>query len=248
MILARVTSLVKAAGSMAQQMRADIRREIKLDGSVVTEGDRAIERFLRKELMELLPGTAVWGEEDGYSAPGQNGLWIVDPIDGTSNYSFGSPLWGVSVGLLQESRLSLGVVALPDLGETYAAAAGHGATFNGEPLAQIRPGRIESQDPVSFFGKLLLKYPGVGWPGRMRYSGAFVVDAMFVAQGRLRGMIDYKCKLYDIAASVCICREVGADVRYVGGRQFDESELLGENRIEEPLLIFPRSSGFFATL
>ncbi len=237
-------SLVGTAGLMAQEERKSIERELKPDGSIVTNADRAVEAWLRKELVELLPGTSVWGEEEGYSQEASQGLWLVDPIDGTSNFAFGSPLWGVSVALARSGEILAGAVALPDLGELYGASKHGGATINGEPLPRLIHGPIHDEELVSFSDGLLTKYPDIRWPGKMRYSGAFVVDAMFVAAGRLRGMIDYKCKLYDIAASIIICSELDADIRYADGSPLVIDDIQTDCRIGKPFLIFPRGSGF----
>jgi len=109
-LLPKLGDIVSEAGRIAQQARTEPKREIKPDGSIVTNGDRLVEQFLRAELTHLVPGSKVWGEEFGHSAEGEGGLWLVDPVDGTTNYAYGSPLWGVSVALLRGSSLKLGAV------------------------------------------------------------------------------------------------------------------------------------------
>jgi myo-inositol-1(or 4)-monophosphatase len=217
--------------------------EVKPDGSIVTAADVEVERQARSALAEMLPGSHVWGEELGHEHAGVDGLWLVDPIDGTSNYAFGSPMWGVSIALAIDSRLLVGVVHLPDLGETYSAARGYGATLNGIPIAPIPEGPVRDEELVSC-GDSLLCGSNPRWPGKKRYSGAFVVDAMFVASQRLRGMVGHKAKLYDVAASLVVCTEVGADIRYADGRPLEIEPLMADVVIPEPFLIFPPRSGF----
>ncbi|MCE9557801.1 MAG: inositol monophosphatase family protein [Armatimonadetes bacterium] len=238
-----VEVLVKKAGEIALRVRGDHNRQLKADGSIVTLADREIETMLRRELVNLVPGTEVWGEEEGHSHPGENGLWLVDPVDGTSNYSFGSPLWGVSVGLYQAGKIVVGAVCLPDLRETLSAHLGGGATLNGVELAPIQPGAITRSELVSYNDDTLLSCPTENIPGKMRYNGAFVVEAAFVAKGVYRGMISHRANLYDIAASKLIVEELGAEVRYFDGTELDLETIIRETRIERPFTMFPKDSG-----
>lgn len=247
--LARLRSEIEALaaemGRLAQNIRAaTMSRELKADGSIVTLADRELERLARERLPTMAPGSTVWGEEEGYDDPGDGGLWLVDPIDGTSNFAFGSPLWGVSIALLREGSIVAGSVALPDLGEVYSASLGGGASVNGVALPPIPPGPIRDEELVSYSDGLFGRFPGTRWPGKMRYAGAYVVDASFVACQRLRGIVGHKGKLYDVAACVLMGLELGAEVRYASGKPFEPGALLGDRTIPEPFAIFPRDSGF----
>lgn len=241
-----VEGLTSAAGDMALKLQSNVPRELKPDGSIVTSADTVLESWLRPRLEELVPGTATWGEELGFSDPGPEGLWLVDPIDGTSNFAFGSPLWGVSVALYRNERIEVGSVSLPGLEEAYSGAVGRGARRNGEPLPPIQAGAVRPEELVSYSDGLMKKFPGIDWPGKMRHNGAFVVDAMFVASQRFRGLVDYKCKLYDIAASLVICSELGADIRHVDGAPIDMPSLIEDRKIGYPFVIFPMNSQFLA--
>jgi myo-inositol-1(or 4)-monophosphatase len=242
-LLSEIIRIAEEAGAIAQESRKDLRRELKADVSIVTAGDRAVETFLREKLTNLLPGTGVYGEEFGCEDEGPNGLWVVDPIDGTSNYAFGSPLWGVSIGLLQGDAITLGVVYLPDLGEMYSAALGGGSRCNGEALPDIPPGEIRREELLSYNENLLKAFPGQPWPGKMRCSGAFVIDAMWVARQRYRGLIGIRGKLYDIAASRLIVSELGGEVLYIDGASIRLSELKTGATIPKPYGFLPQGAG-----
>jgi myo-inositol-1(or 4)-monophosphatase len=244
-LLAEVGEIARRAGEMALEARRELRRELKPDGSIVTNGDRAVETFLRPLLTALVPGSTVWGEEFGFEEEGPGGWWLVDPVDGTTNYAFGGPYWGVSIALAVKDKLQLGVIALPDLDEIYLAEEGGGAFLNGERLAEIPPGLIRHEEIVTYPERLLRRIPTETLPGRMRISGAFVVDGTFTATQRFRGMIGHSEKLYDIAASVLINLEVGAEIRYTSGDAFLISDLKRDAKIDQPWMIFPRESGFF---
>lgn len=245
-LLADLAALTERCGVLAQQIRgAAIARELKGDGSIVTAADREVERLLREELPKLVPGTTVWGEEYGFEDEGDGGLWVVDPVDGTSNFSFGNPLWGVSVALVKGDEILVGAVNLPDLRETYIAEQGCGTYRNGEPLAPIPPGPIRPEELVSFSDGFLRKITPTILPGKMRLAGAFVVDGTFTASQRYRGLLGYKESLYDIGACVLFNRELGADVRYADGSPFDIEALKKPESIGRPWLIFPADSGFY---
>jgi len=245
-LLDRLRLLTEESGRLAQRTRGEsLVRELKSDVSIVTNADRAVETFLREELPRLVPGSAVWGEEFGFEEEGAGGLWVVDPVDGTSNFAFGSPLWGVSIGLVSGDDILLGAIALPDLGEVYVAEKGQGALVNGEALSPIPPGAVRPEELVSHCDGLIRRFPTARIPGKMRCAGAFVIDGTFTARQRYRGLIGHKEKLYDIAASVLIGQELGADIRYADGEPMRISEIAKDEQITRPWLMFPRDSGFF---
>lgn len=240
--LVELGRLAAEAGRMAQDERKRLARELKGDGSIVTNGDRAVETWLREKLPAFVPHSTVWGEEFGFEDAGSGGRWLVDPIDGTSNYSFGSPLWGVSIGLEVGGRLKIGAVMLPDLGELYLAEDGGGAFVNGEPLPPIEPGPIRPEQLTSYNEHVARVLDGV--PGKQRLVGAFVIDGTFTVRGRYRALVAMREKLYDVSACVVLAREVGMDVRYIDGAPFDERELLIDRKIGRPWGMLPRESEF----
>lgn len=240
----RLGDLLATCGKIACEERERMTVDHKPDDSLVTNADRAVERYLRDQLVTFKPGSTVWGEEEGYTTEGAGGLWLVDPIDGTSNYRFGQPLWGVSIGLYRDGHLVLGGIMLPDLNETYLGARGDGATLNGRSLAPLPPGPIQPSELVNVETDLLIKY-GKKLPGKARISGAAVIGGTFVATGRYRGLLAEGEHLYDVAAHIVINRELGADVRYANGKAFDESELVRPVGISPAWIVFPRDSGFY---
>lgn len=240
--LLELDRILGEAGRIAQRAREDLRSELKPDGSIVTNGDRLVETYLRQELRGLRPGASFWGEEFGFQPETPEGLWCIDPVDGTSNYSFGSPIWGVTAGLVHGEGVRLGAVVLPDLGETYLADE-HGTWMNGVPMAPIPPGPIKPEELVSASDPILRTLIDQ-IPGKLRNSGAFVVDAMWVARQRFRGLVGQREKLYDVAASLLILRNLGADIRYADGAPLVLEELKDDRKIGRPWLMFPSGSDF----
>lgn len=234
----------EAAQMALDERAANLKRELKPDGSIVTSADTKVEQLLRKRLPKLLPGSNVYGEEFGHEPDEGNGVWLVDPVDGTSNFAFGSPLWGISIGLAVSNAIEIGVIVLPDLEEIYVGAKGFGAALNGDPLPPIPSAPFRPEELCSYNEHVLKFIPRAKMPGKMRCSGAFVVDGCFVATQRYRGLVGRNEKLYDVASSVLMGFELGAEVRYVDGSPFDVAHLLQDKKIEKPWFIFPADTGF----
>ncbi|MDJ0890978.1 MAG: inositol monophosphatase, partial [Gammaproteobacteria bacterium] len=121
---------------------AAVKRELKSDGSVVTVADRGMQERMRETLAETWPAYRLLGEEMSseqqaalLAQPGP-GLWILDPLDGTSNFAAGIPFFSVSLALLVDGEIVLGIVYDPNRGECFAARKGSGAWLNGAPLQQ----------------------------------------------------------------------------------------------------------------
>jgi fructose-1,6-bisphosphatase/inositol monophosphatase family enzyme len=244
-LLPELERIVREAGSMAMAAQSGTTREIKKDGSIVTPADRKVEEFLRQELPKLRDGCGINGEEMGVAPEGPEGLWCLDPIDGTSNYAFGSPLWGVSAGLVKGDTAIAGAVFIPVLNEMYLAAVGSGATLNGRPIPNVPPGRVKDEELVSCPDRLFRMYANARLPGKLRHTGAFIVDAMFACSQRYRGLVGLREKLHDIAASLCIAGEVGADVRYADGSALQLEPLKHASaKLDKAWIIFPAGSDF----
>ncbi|MEQ1823194.1 MAG: inositol monophosphatase [Fimbriimonadaceae bacterium] len=243
-LLGPLEDIVREAGRIASSARTGLVRETKADGSVVTNADREVETFLREALTKLMPETAVWGEEFGHDGLGRRGTWLVDPIDGTTNYAAGSPQWGVSVALVQNLDLNIGLVALPDYAEIWTATKGNGVAVNGVKINPIQPGPVQRHETVCYsesVARLNLKIPG-----KMRCSGAFVIEGTWVCRQWYRGLVGVRERLYDVAACILFAEELGADVRYLDGSPLDIATLIQGSRFEKPWAIFPSGSGFFA--
>lgn len=239
-------ALVQEGARLAQSIRATADPQLKGDGSIVTRADREVETLMRQRLPLLVPETTVWGEEEGFREPGPGGLWAVDPVDGTSNYTYGSSLWGVSVGLIQGDDIPLGAIVLPDLGWSFMAVRGQGAFLNGQPLPPLRSGEVLPQELVSYSDNMLERYGSANLPGKMRYVGAFVAEAAYLFTGVFRGVAAFKARLYDMAPTFTIAGELGADIRYLNGDRVSVRELVERHHesLDQPILFFPPGSTF----
>lgn len=238
MLIDELKNLVVEAGRLAQKLADDFTLETKSDDSFVTNADRAVESFLRERLARLLPDAGFFGEEEGFTNRHARLLWTIDPIDGTSNFVFGIPLWGVSVALVEDESLRLGVIFLPVLEELYWAEAGNGAYLNGRRIVAVDSEEFTSEDVICYASDAVTADLLSMMPGRPRCFGSAVVKLAWTAAGRVRGAISLG-KLYDLAAGLLICREAGCQTRYLSGADWHLQHLLSGTALREPILTAP---------
>ena len=196
--------------------------ERKADGSPVTVADRAAEEYLRERLTAACPQDGIIGEEFGAAEGGSGRRWTVDPIDGTIAFARGVPLYGVLLGLLDGDDAVLGVIHLPALGETVAAARGVGCQWwrGADGAAGAVTARVSTNSALddalvccTDFTRLPRGAgPGFGAlaaaAGRLRTWGDCWGHAL-VATGRADAMIDPKMAIWDSVPLLPIVEEAG---------------------------------------
>jgi myo-inositol-1(or 4)-monophosphatase len=231
-LLALAERLARGAGALTVRLRAD-GGSLGVDAKssptdVVTEVDRASERWLADELALLRPDDALLGEE-GADRPGGSGVrWVVDPIDGTVNFLYGLRPYAVSVAAERDGRVVAGVVHDPTSGETFAAALGAGAYLDGVPIggrwvatelatAVIATGFGYDAGLRAGQGEVLAGLlPRIG---NVRRLGSAALDLCYVAAGRLDGYYEHGLKDWDRAAGLLVATEAGAVVGGLRGRR-----------------------------
>ncbi len=205
--------------AMARHGRADI--EVKADDTLVTDADRNVEKLLRNRLSVLAPDWSFLGEEGGLIGDADAPCWVIDPIDGTTNYARDIPLWCISVGAVKDNRPVFGMIAVPELGEILWAVEGQGAFHIKH--GQTKRLRVHDHLPLQQEDLLVsnttvervLDFSLV--PCRLRNFGALAYHLTVLARGSVIGMIAHYHKIYDVAAGLCICFEAGCEARYLDG-------------------------------
>ena len=195
--------------------------ETKDDRSLVSDVDREAEALIRGRIAAAFPSHGILGEEGGGSCRGAGTTWVIDPLDGTHNYLRGIPLFGVSIGVVQNGEFVAGVIDIPAEGLQYAAERGSGAWRNGE---RIRVS--ERADPatwsVGFDSELRGRFPRKARVleelGRsvfnVRMFGSSARSLSLVAEGALDGLVEFFDQPWDFAAGVVLVREAGG--RFTG--------------------------------
>ncbi|MCB1761440.1 MAG: inositol monophosphatase [Gammaproteobacteria bacterium] len=207
---------------------ATVDRKTKQDGSIVTEADHAIQTRLTGELRQRWPEYALMGEEmssaeqAGLLANPGAGLWIVDPLDGTSNFAAGIPYYAVSVALMRAGELVLGVVYDPARDECFSAEVGGGARLNGEPLAPVSaPASLQRAIAAIDFKRLptelVIRLVHSSPYHSQRSFGSIALDWCWVAAGRFDIFLHGKQNIWDYAAGHLILSEAGGQACSFGG-------------------------------
>lgn len=218
-----------AARSAGAFLRDERPRELEVTAKssptdVVTQMDRAAEERLIRMILGARPADGVLGEEGG-ERPGTSSVrWIVDPLDGTTNYLYGIPLWSVSVGVEAAGEVVAGAVCAPELGSMYAARRGGGAW---EESHGTRSALRASS--VTELSQALLS-TGFGYDSEQRRRqaqslvsvaprvrdvrrlGSAAIDLCWVAAGRTDAYVESRLHPWDVAAGALIAREAGAVV------------------------------------
>ncbi len=239
-------ALVERAGALAMEgfRRDDLGVEHKVDGTVVTTYDRAVERLLREEIAAAFPDDAVLGEEEDDVAGTSGRRWILDPIDGTAPYSRGIVTWGVLVACEDEHGSLLGIAACPWAHRTVAAGRGLGCTEDGRPArasertelegAVVTTSAIECWPPGTF--ERLLE------AGVTLRTWGNVYGLGLAATGRVDAFFDAGVKAWDIAPAPALMAEAGGRFATLDGSGsiHTGSALLCGQPLLEPLLALLR--------
>jgi len=222
----------RAAGGLLQaELRASHRVAFKGPSTnLVTEMDERAEELIVGRLASAFPDDSILAEERG-AAPGRSGRrWIVDPLDGTTNYAHGLPIFSVSIALEVDRRIVLGVAYNPSADELYVAERGQGATVNDERLAVSATATLDESLLTTGFpyniretrDTNLREYAAFALRCRgVRRLGSAVLDLAWVAGGRLDGFWELRLGPWDAAAASLFVEEAGGRVTNLTGGALD---------------------------
>ena len=232
--------LAVAAGDLVFEGRKKGVRSISTkssDTDVVTEFDRASERLIVDGLHEARPDDAVVGEE-GTDSTGRSGVqWLIDPIDGTTNFQYDLPGYAVSIAALSAEETMAGAVYIPSNRELFTAVAGEGAALNGEPIrcgttpslhqALVATGfsyQIERRrDQALRIARVIPRVRDI------RRLGAAAPDLCYLAAGRLDAYFEQWLGPWDWAAGELVAREAGCRTGRFDGSPISDGEVLAAN-------------------
>lgn len=223
-VVDKVRLLAEEIGTMqrANLGRTDLEIAKKSSGiDLVTEIDKKSEHAIVEFLQKNYPTHGILAEESGLTQQNSEYLWIVDPLDGTTNYAQGLPIFAISIALQHHGETVLGVVYAPVLGQMFTAVKGDGAYLNGQKLhVAEKTTLIESvlatgfpydiaehpHNNVQYFAELVVKARAV------RRMGAAAYDLACVAAGKFDGYWELKLSPWDAAAGILLVQEAGGQV------------------------------------
>lgn len=227
-VLSFAVTLAKSAGDIQiKALQADYNFQKKSSQvDIVTDIDRQCERLIVDSIVDRFPDHAIIGEEGARrdASSGSQFQWVIDPLDGTTNFVHRLPVFGTSIALFHGEEAILGVVHSAVLQRTYTAISGHGSFLNGKPLhvsgtselssALVASGipydrAISEENNINYISHISPMVRG------LRRLGSAALDLCFVAEGVYDAYWELKVELWDIAAGALIADEAGASSRYV---------------------------------
>jgi myo-inositol-1(or 4)-monophosphatase len=222
----------RAAGRLLVDEISGARR-IAYKGSptnLVTEMDQRAEALILERLRGAFPDDAILAEEQGAAAGRSDRRWIVDPLDGTTNYAHGLPIFAVSIALQAAGRLVLGVVYDPTRDEMFVAEHGGGATLNDTPIHVSSTPTVGESLLVTGFPYNIRETPDTNLAEYAAFSvraravrrlGSAVIDLAYVACGRFDGFWELRLGAWDVAAGAVLVEEAGGRITGVDGKPLD---------------------------
>jgi len=203
--------------------------EFKGKTDIVTETDKLSESIIIKEIQKFFPDHDIIAEESGCVNNNSDYKWIIDPLDGTTNFVHGYPSFGISIGVLYKNEIICGIVKELPANNTYSAVYGDGAFCNGKPIHVSEVSQLEKSLLVTGFGY----EHGEKWSANMelfkhftditqgvRRLGAAAIDLCHVASGKVDGFWEFDLKPWDTAAGVLILKEAGGNITKMDGSDF----------------------------
>lgn len=229
--LSFAVTIAKEAGLLLKDKLNDLHTiDFKGEIDIVTDADRMSEALILSAIRGRYPDHDTLSEESSATLSGSSFRWIIDPLDGTTNYAHGYPVFCVSIALEKEGEIGLGVVFNPMLDEMFTAEKGEGAYLNGRRLRvsatsilshgllatgfpyDIRESR---DDNINYFVEMARKARAI------RRAGSAALDLAYVAAGRFDGFWELKLSPWDTAAGCLLVREAGGLVTDLFGAPFE---------------------------
>jgi myo-inositol-1(or 4)-monophosphatase len=243
-----MSAIAREAGALLMgYFDRHIKVEYKGEADLVTAADRKSEALIRDRIRSFWPDHDVLGEEEGLRDTGSEYRWYVDPLDGTTNFAHGFPVFCVSMALEHRNELVAGVCYDPTRNELFSAERGKGAQLNQVPVRVSHTARMSEslvatgfpshkrhQNPnIYFYHQITLRTHGV------RRAGSAALDLCSVACGRFDGFWEFNLNPWDTAAGVLMVQEAGGRVTDFAGQPFQLSsrETLASNGLIHDSLI-----------
>jgi myo-inositol-1(or 4)-monophosphatase len=243
-----MAEIAREAGALLMDyFRQHVKVEYKAEADLVTVADRNSEALIRERLLQQWPSFDILGEEGGLHDTGSDYRWYVDPLDGTTNFAHGFPVFCVSIGLDYKGNRIAGVIYDPTRDELFVAEQGSGAYLNQQRIHVSKtanlaeclvatgfPSHKRHKNPnIFFYHQITLHTHGV------RRAGSAALDLAYVACGRLDGFWEFNLNSWDTAAGVLMVQEAGGKVTDFkdGPFQLDSRETLASNGLVHTALL-----------
>jgi myo-inositol-1(or 4)-monophosphatase len=244
--LPQMQTIAREAGALLMSHFGKVAVEYKGDVDVITEADRQAETLIVSRIRANWPDHDITGEEGTSTQTGSDYRWYIDPLDGTTNFAHGYPVFCVSMALERKGERIAGVVYDPTRDELFAAEQGSGAQLNGRKLRVSKtatlaesliatgfPSQKRHKNPnIFFYHQITLRTHGI------RRAGSAALDLSYVACGRYDGYWEFNLNAWDTAAGVFLVQEAGGTVTGFYDKPFELSsrEVIASNGVLHPEL------------
>lgn len=243
-----LATAIKAGKAASEILARGFGKEIEsiykssgINGDVVTKYDLAAQKTILKIITDQFPDHSLLAEEGMNHITGSPYQWIVDPLDGTGNFSRGLPHFSSSIGLAYKDKLILGVIAIPATGELFYATKGQGAFRNNKKIRVSNSADLHrSMVTVCFIRSKLGSKMGlkafnnlVNAPAKARVTGSVAADLAKLSMGSLDGVVFNHMNPWDIAAGIVLVTEAGGRVSGAGGKPFSltATQIVASNKL-----------------
>ena len=215
--LISIHHLIDEIGSRQLQDFGQINSDIKPDGTLITECDRWSDQTIVKGLAEIAEGEGVLSEEGQKKIPRSSEYWVVDPLDGTTNFAAGIPYWAISIARFTNGQPETAVLDIPALKKRILAIRGKGVWLNNKPLKPESRFKKNSEciSLCSRSIKVLQMKPEQSFPGKIRLLGVSSLNMTSVAIGQTVAALEATPKIWDIAAAWLILEELNCLIHWL---------------------------------
>ncbi len=242
-----ITRITKEAGKniLTHFGKISVKYTKKNEGDVVTQADLDSEKILVNAIKKEYPGQGIISEESEDYNTDSEYVWVIDPLDGTRNFSTNTPFFGVIVGVMKNKEMIMSCIYLPYMDEIYYAEKGKGAYLNDQKIRCSEKEKINSSygivntsKNIDLIDKLKRKYADQGMWTTIIICGALTFS--YVSSGRRDWQITKNSSLWDIAPGVLLCEEAGCKVTFTDGSKFDPFKkgnlIIANKNIHEQIL------------
>lgn len=232
-ITSKVAAVARKAGAFIKKERLSFdlsKIEYKGARDLVSYVDKESEKQVVAALREILPGAGFITEEGTVGREDKEYQWVIDPLDGTTNFLHALPTFSVSIGLMRGGEVLCGVIYEPNLDECFYAWKDGGAYCNGRsihvsPIAELDRSLVATGFPYSLLNKesayLQILQQFVRTTHGLRRLGSAAIDLAYVACGRFEGFYEFNLKIWDISAGIVLVKEAGGTVSdFSGGNDY----------------------------
>ncbi len=241
-----INAALEAGKIVEKYFETEILKSVKEDKSIVTLADKESEEVIKKIIFQAFPAHSILGEETGMNGAKGDYVWHVDPVDGTTNFANGIPIFAVSIALEHKGGLIVGVVYNPSTHSLFYAEKGEGAYFNDKKISVSQDDQttciVTTSSSRKKEDKLLQRNLLYSMPEKLRSVrnlGSTALELAYVSRGGLEANIQLGLSTYDFAAGSLLVQEAGGKITKLDGSPwaFPENKFIASNGVFHDILV-----------